>query len=356
MRTCAAEGGFTLIEVLLATALFVFVAAAGFEVVRALGANVTLIATRADAAEQMRLAAAMLRSDALSAMAVWKPPSACGDAVAFMRRDAGGTSFGIYAQRAGALVRATAAGPLDPCAPDLTLQTLIAHVASISVTRIAATGLPQHTDPVAGTIDGAAFVSAGITRVAADAHARDIDGTPIASGNDVIEVLLDADPVLTPVDLVAGNRPAAYTHVLTYTCNGRCEAGAAFPEIRNAAFDDCTPGYDFQNGAGYYAPATYGFVNAHLVVTSYTVSAAYAFSFDGPAPLTAERAWPLVVWPPATSPLAGTVADAYPVDYANNALAARGIANVAADLGEPAAFARELTACADMHADPVYHG
>jgi len=73
-------------------------------------------------------------------------------------------------------------------------------------------------------------------------------------------------------------------------------------------------------------------------------------------PATVERTWPVAVWPPPGSALAGTIADAYPVDYANNVIAARGAAQLAADLGEPAAFAAALTACADMHADTTFDG
>ena len=35
---------------------------------------------------------------------------------------------------------------------------------------------------------------------------------------------------------------------------------------------------------------------------------------------------------------------------------ARGVVQLAADLGEPAAFAAALAACADMAADPTYGG
>ncbi|HEY5350788.1 MAG TPA: prepilin-type N-terminal cleavage/methylation domain-containing protein, partial [Candidatus Lustribacter sp.] len=111
------EAGFTLIEVLVATALFVFVALAGFEVLRQLGSSVDLLAQRAGAAAQLDVAAGMLRSDALSSVAVWKPASTCGDAVEFMQRNAGGTSFLLYVAKASALVRAGARGPMDPCDP-----------------------------------------------------------------------------------------------------------------------------------------------------------------------------------------------------------------------------------------------
>jgi hypothetical protein len=227
------------------------------------------------------------------------------------------------------------------------------------VTRVPASTLPAHTDPVSGNVDGALFVPAGITAIAVDAHAIDVDGSDITTGNDVVEVTIDADPVQTTVDLLAGNRPSAYTQVLAYACNGRCEATGPFPETRNAAFTDCVPGYDFQNSATYYVPAAYGTVaagngNARIVVTAYNVTGGYTFAFAGPAAATAERTWAVALWPPAGSALAGTIADAYPVDYANNAIAARGVAQLAADLGEPAAFAAELTACGDMHADTTF--
>jgi prepilin-type N-terminal cleavage/methylation domain-containing protein len=355
----AAEAGFTLIEVLVATALFVVVAVAGFEVLRQLGWNVNLLAQRADAAARLDVAAATLRSDALSSVAVWKPASTCGDAVEFMQRNAGGTSFLLYVARASTLVRASAAGPMNPCDPALQMQTVVAAITSLAVTRVPATGLPAHTDPVSGNADGGLFVTAGITGIAVDSHATDVDGSQITTGNDIVEVTIDAEPVQTTVDLLAGNRPSAYTQVLAYACNGRCEATGAFPEIRNAAFTDCLPGYDFQNGPAYYVPAAYGYANAgngtqRIVVTAYSLTGGYTFAFGGPLPTTLERTWPIAVWPPAGSALAGTIADAYPLDYTSNAVRARGAAQVAADLGEPAAFAAELAACADMHADVTF--
>jgi hypothetical protein len=276
-----------------------------------------------------------------------------------MQRNAGGTSFLLYVARAANLVRAAAAGPMNPCDPVLQTQTLVPAVTNFAVTRVPASGLAAHADPVSGNTDGGLFVPAGITAIAVDSHASDVDGSPIPTGNDIVEVTIDADPVQTTVDLLAGNRPSAYTQVLSYACNGRCEATGPFPEIRNSTFTDCAPGYDFQNSAAYYVPAAYAYASAgngnqRIVVTAYSVTGGYTFAFAGPLPATLERTWPVAVWPPAGSALAGTIADAYPLDYTNNAIQARGGAQVAADLGEPAAFAAELTACADMHADTTF--
>jgi len=350
------EDGFTLIEVLVATALFVFVAFAGFDVLRQMSWNVNVLAQRANADARLDVAAANLRSAALSSVAVWKPASGCGDAVEFMQRNAGGPSFIVYVAQGTALVRARASGPLNPCDPALQTQTVVPSIASLTVTRIPASALPAHTDPVSGNADGALLLAAGITAVAVDSHALDADGSRITTGNDVVEVTIAADPIQTTVDLVAGNRPSAYTQVLTYACNGRCEANASFPEIRNAAVTACTLGYDFQNTATYYVPAAYAYAGGTggIVVTAYSVTGGYTFAFSGPQPAGAERVWPVALWPPPGSALAGTIADPYPVDYTNNALAARGAAQIAADLGEPAAFAPELTACANMNVDPTF--
>jgi prepilin-type N-terminal cleavage/methylation domain-containing protein len=357
--TRSGEAGFTLIEVLVATALFVVVALGGFDVVRQLSWNVNLLAQRADAAAQLDVTAAALRSDALSSVAVWKPASSCGDAVEFMQRNAGGVSFTLYVARAANLVRAIAAGPMNPCDATLQTQSAVAGITKLTVTRVPAGALAAHADPVSGNVDGGLLVPAGITAIAVDAHASDVDGSAITTGNDIVEVTIDAEPVQTTVDLLAGNRPAAYTQVLAYTCNGRCEASGPFPEIRNAAFTDCVPGYDFQNASAYYVPAAYGYASAgngnqRIVVTAYAVTGGYTFAFNGPLPAMLERTWPAALWPPAGSVLAGTIADAYPLDYTSNAIQARGAAQVAADLGEPAAFAPALAACADMHADTTF--
>ena len=276
-----------------------------------------------------------------------------------MQRTAAGVSFSLYFPQAAALVRASAAGPMKPCDPALQTQTLVPVIAALTVTQLAAAALPAHADPVSGNTDGGLFIASGITSVAVDSHASDVDGSQIVTGNGLVEVTVDADPVQTTVDLLAGNRPSAYTQVLAYACNGRCEATGPFPEARNAAFTDCAPGYDFENNPAYYVPAAYGYASAangnqRIVVTAYSVTGGYTFAFGGPLPAMAERAWPVAVWPPAGSALAGTIADAYPLDYTNNAVRARGVAGLAADLGEPAVFAPELTACADMHADTTF--
>ena len=361
MLSADPEAGFTLIEVMIASALFVVVAFAGFEAVRQLGAGVVMLAQRADAAAQLAVAEGELRSAALSSVAVFAPPSGCGDAVEFLQRDAAGTSFLLFATHTNAqgsvnLVRASGAGPLNPCDTTLATQTVIAGIDAFTVTTFTAAQLAAHTDPIGGQPDGGILVPGGSLAIAVDAHDKDFDGSTIATGNDVVEVTIDADPAVTAVDLVAGNRPSGFTEQLAYTCNGRCEATVPFGEIRGGMYTDCTSSIAFANSAAYYAPATYAFHTLasgqqQIIVTSYAVTGQYLFAFSGPSPLTVARTWPVAVWPPAGSPLAGTIADPWPIDYASNAVAMRGAAQIASDIGEPATYAAELSACADMDAE-----
>ena len=349
-----AEAGFTLIEVLLATGLFAFVGLAAFETLRQLGTNVAHLAQRSAARAQLVTTIARLRSDAVSAVAIWKPAASCGDAVAFLQRDAAGSGFVLYRERAGAVVRASGAAPLDPCDPALPVETLEAGVTAFAVVPMAATALPAHADPVSGAADGAIFVPAGIVAVAVDAHAKDVDGSPIRAGNGVVEVTIAADPRLGVVDLVAGSRPSAYTQVLTYACGARCAANGPFPEIRGGDYTSCSSAIDFQQSARYYVPATvvteHGSGQPQFRVTSYWVTGAYAFAFAGADATSARRTWAPARWPPGGA----LVDDPYPVDYANNAIAARVPAQIANDLGEPSAFAAELADCGAMNGDAYF--
>ena len=349
-----AEAGFTLIEVLLGTALFVFVALAAFETLRQLAAHVTLLAQRGTARAQLAAAIATLRSDAVSAVAVWKPATACGDAVAFMQRDAAGTHFVLYRQRGNALVRTGGPAPLDPCDATLPVETVIAQIAKLTIASIAATALPAHADALSGAVDGGILVPNGIANVAVDAHAADVDGTPIRAGNGLVEVTIAADPRVAVVDLVAGSRPSGYTQVLTYACGGRCAANGPFPEIRGGDYASCAVALDFQNGPLYYVPNTIATrtVGGQAVfrVTSYWVTGAYTFAFGGADATSARRTWTPAIWPPGGA----TVDDPYPVDYGNNAIVATGPAQIAGDLGEPAAFATELADCSAMNADATF--
>jgi hypothetical protein len=342
-----------LLDLMLATVLFAFVALTGVEVLRGLSADALRLAQRHAAQAQLRVAAARLRSDALSASAVWKPPAGCGDAVAFLQRDAAGARFALYLLRGGALVHASGPAPLDPCDPGLVTEPIVTAVSDFRVQTFAAGELPTHRDGVSGTADDELLQPSGIVAVAADAHVRDVDGAPIPSGNAVVEAVIDAAPALTVVDLVAGNRPNGFAQVLTYACGGRCAANGPFPELRGAAVTTCSAAVTFANTPQYYVPASFVLVDAggsqpQVRVTSYWVTGAYDFAFDGR--LAARRTWTPAVWPPGGAVLS----DPYPIDYTRSALAAAAPAQIAADVGAAQAYAAELGACAALANDATF--
>jgi prepilin-type N-terminal cleavage/methylation domain-containing protein len=352
-RAAPEEAGFTLIEVLIATAIFVFVALIGVETLRALGSTVALLAQRATAAAALNTALGQLRSDATSAVAVWVPHAACGPAISMLRRNAAGASFTTYVLRDGSLLRATATGPIDPCSSTLALDTVLTGVGALTASSLAANAIAAHVDPISGNADGGFFASAAPV-VAVSSHALDYDGTPILTGNTIVEVGIDVDPALTTIDLIAGNRPNAYTNVLTYACGARCAANAVFPEIASLDVDTCTADApDLPDTSTYYvASATAVGANGHLITTAYTVRLRYAFTFGGDGgPLSVERTGPAFTWPASAN-----LSDAYPVDYTNNAVRAAGASTLAAFAGPPANLASAVALCASLDDELLYHG
>jgi prepilin-type N-terminal cleavage/methylation domain-containing protein len=348
----ARERGFTLAEVLVAAAVFVVVAAAGFESVRALGSTAALVAARASAASATSVAVERMRTDATSSLAVWVPASSCGPAVSMLRRDASGATYTTYVVRAGTLVRASGAGPLDPCAGEAA-DALLSGVGAFTATAVPANGWATHVDPVGGEADGG-FFRPNVPAIAVDAHARDYDGTPIASGNGAVEVTLDADPFPVVADLVAGNRPTGFTETLTYACGARCDAASLFPEIASLDVGTCAAlAPDLPDASTSYVAASTGLDGAgRIVTTSYALYLRYGFAFtgDGTA-VTAERDGPLLTWPAVPS-----LADPYPVDYADNALRSFGAAALAATFGPPPNLARAFADCAGIDDETLFRG
>ncbi len=349
-----ADDGFTLVEVLVATAIFVFVAVAGFETLRQLGLGVGLLAQRAGSAASLTTALGQLRADAVSATAIWTPNAPCGAAVSMMRRDAAGTSFTTYVAREHTVMRATAPGPINPCDPTLALDTVLTAVPSVAVTSIPVSALATHVDPVNGNSDGG-LVRSGAPAIAVDAHEHDYDGSQVLAGNAVVEVTIDADPAQATIDLIAGNRPSGYTNVLSYACGARCAANSVFPEIASLDFTTCTMSApDLPDTTAFYTPSATGIGAAgRIVTTAYAVHLRYAYTFGGStsAPLTVYRVGPTVTWPAAAN-----LSDAYPADYSSNAVRSTGPATLAALFGPPPNLATNGTICAGMNAELDFRG
>ncbi len=351
MKDAHPEAAFTLIEVVIAAAVFVFVAAAGFETLRGLGASALQVEQRVQAAAAANTLIARLRSDALSSAAVWAPNAPCGDpAVAFMHREPTGLSFDLFVFRSGVMLASTAQnGPIDPCAATTTYGTALGGVTNVTLVALAASALT--TLP-----DGALFAGPAIPAVALDSHVRDYDGAPILYGNGVVELTIDADPVATTVDLIAGNAPSGYTVNLTYACGGRCQANgssssAPFPEIRGLDYRTCTIAHpSLPDSNAYYVASSFGLdARGHIVVTQYTLQVQYTYQFAGGAApaLTIHRVGPAFTWPASND-----LSDPYPVDYTSNALKAN-LATVIAG-APPSGLANDDAVCNAMSGETDY--
>lgn len=240
MRKC--EDGFSLIEILLATALFVVVSFAAFEAVRQLVASEQHLAARHLAYEGLERLTAQLRAEARSATAIWtsSPTAGAGhdDCVQldFATADAGGPKFWSYRvfpnhTRADPvppdeLERLAGSSPIAACGVAQTGAVVATEIRAFSAQRIAASSLPLHVDPVlgAGNADSP-FAGSKVADAAVGLGYDDASGKELAGGNGLVEVGLANDDAARTLDLLPGVFPTGYTVQLTYTCDDRCTVG-----------------------------------------------------------------------------------------------------------------------------------
>jgi prepilin-type N-terminal cleavage/methylation domain-containing protein len=236
------DAGFSLIEVLLAAALFVVVALSAFEMLRQLTSSVQHLSTRHLAYAGLERLSGQLRAEARSATAIWSSAPAAGSAydgcvqIDFYAADAGGPRFWSYrafpnhaasdAVPPTALERVAANAPLAPCDRSVAGAIVLGGLASApSVTTIAPNALAAHTDAYLQSADSG-FVAASVPATAPiPVGVLDASGNPIAGGNAVLEVRLDTGDASRVLDLVAGTFPSGFTEVLQYTCSARCDVG-----------------------------------------------------------------------------------------------------------------------------------
>ncbi|BDE07174.1 hypothetical protein WPS_24500 [Vulcanimicrobium alpinum] len=237
-----AEAGFTLIEILIAAALFVAAAFGAFELVRQSAANANRLRVRALAYAAVERLTAQLRAESRSAVAIWSSAPAAGaghdDCVQldFAAVDGGGPKFWSYRtfpnHGAGdepgpdALVRLAGTAPIAPCDPSQRGETVLAGLRSApAIALVPPAGLSAHQDPYAHANDSP-FVAAGVPPTPPIAlDVRDAGGAPLTGGNRIAEVRIDTADASRVVDLLPGVVPNGFTATLRYTCSERCDVG-----------------------------------------------------------------------------------------------------------------------------------
>jgi prepilin-type N-terminal cleavage/methylation domain-containing protein len=242
----ASEAGFSLIELLVASALFTVLAFGAFELLRSLGANAAQLAARQSAYAALDGIVDRLRSEARSATAIWaSAPSAGGghdDCVQldFFAADASGPKFWSYrdfpnhgtadAIPSGALERVAGTGPLTPCDPAASGEVVLSGlVAPPLVTPVPPAQLAAHLDPYLQQNDSP-FVAASVPPTAPiSLGVLDARGNPLGGGNTILDVQLANTAGVRSVELLPGVFPNGYTEVLRYVCSERCDVGHDSP-------------------------------------------------------------------------------------------------------------------------------
>jgi prepilin-type N-terminal cleavage/methylation domain-containing protein len=238
----AAEAGFTLIEVLVAGALFCVVAIGAFEAVRQLAGQSRHLTARHLGYAALERLTAQLRAEARTATAIWSGSPRAGTAhddcvqVDFFTADAAGPAFWSYrnfpnhtpadAIPPDALLRLAARAPFAPCDPAQNGAVVLGGItAPLAVATIGTSALSAHRDVYLDSVDSP-FVAASVPATAPVAlGVLDAQGVPVQGGNAVVEVRVDTADGSRLVDLVPGVFPNGFTEVLRYTCPQRCDVG-----------------------------------------------------------------------------------------------------------------------------------
>jgi hypothetical protein len=238
----ASEAGFSLIEVVLAAALFVVVALGAFEIVRQLLQNAQHLGARHRGYAALERLSAQLRAEARTATAIWSSSPSAGagrdDCVQldFFTADAGGTKFWSYRTfpnhgtsdplSGDTLVRLAGTAPIAPCDASQRGEVVLAQLQSPpAVARVAADTLRTHQDVYSADGDSA-FVAANVPATSPQPlGVLDASGTPVRGGNAVVELRLDTGDGSRVIDLLPGVFPNGFTEVLRYTCSERCDVG-----------------------------------------------------------------------------------------------------------------------------------
>jgi prepilin-type N-terminal cleavage/methylation domain-containing protein len=297
------QAGFSLIEILIAAALFAGVAFGAFEAVRQLVASARQMTSRHVAYASLERFTAQLRAEARSATAIWSSSPSAGaghdDCVQldFFTADAAGPKFWSYrsfpnhtaadAVAGDALERLAGSSPIAACDPAHDGTVALAHVrAPLSVAAIAPDALAVHQDPYLAQPDSP-FVSTSVPATAPIAlGVQDASGAPVRGGNTLVEVRLDTGDGSRVVDLLPGVFPNGFTEVLRYTCSERCDVGhdTAAPKTLTSCALTWQPGWStFVRWSDYATnpDATLAFPGGWFIAGTFTFTYAGTRASDG---------------------------------------------------------------------------
>lgn len=368
------EAGFTIIEIVVAAALFALVGLALFEVVRQTQSVTAKLGKRHAGYLEIRRFADRLRAEALTAEAIIVPSATCKE-VQFFMRDPAGVHFWSYRLNGAQIDRYAAAGPLVPCATDANIMPTVHNVASFSVAGYSLAQLAARADTQFVNLTEATLANQNVN---VDLHVLDGSGLPVLGGNHTVEVTITNDIATYTVDLTPGVKPSGYDKVLSYTCGARGGCGAAVPPpglLDGADVSDCLASDPTASQVA--VPATYDdtvpcppAVGSGLCtyVATWSVTGQQTFYY-GANPVNAATAarqftdgWDIPsLGPPAGGTYAGNPADVVTFVAANPTLPVfTHQADAVAVTSNPAnaayaAVRNDRSACSAVSGEGVYH-
>ncbi|MBV9409748.1 MAG: prepilin-type N-terminal cleavage/methylation domain-containing protein, partial [Candidatus Eremiobacteraeota bacterium] len=289
--------GFSLVETVIATALFALVALGAFEAVRQLAAATRQLAARHRGYVALERLTSQWRAEARSATAIWAGSPSAGGAhddcvqVDFYAADAAGPSFWSYRSfpnhapsepvPGDALERLAGRAPLAPCDPSLHGAVVLSgQTAPLTVTTTAPDRLAAHADPYTAQPDSP-FVAASVPATAPiplgvlDAHGADVRG-----GNTLVELRVATADGARAVDLLPGVFPNGFTEVLRYTCSARCDVGhdTAAPKTLTTCALTWNPGWSTRIAWSDYVTNADGTLS---FPSGWFVAGTFAFTYTG---------------------------------------------------------------------------
>lgn len=256
------QRGVSLVEVLLAGALFACLALAAFETLRQIGSGARRLAARHAAYAQLERFTARLRAEARSATAIRITAGAGSGALAgyddcreltFFTANARGPAFWAYrwypnhraddAVPGDAVVRVTgSAAPCARAAPgDVVLRGLAAGGFTLAQPRLA----------------DAPFAVASLMETQAALGVADAAGANVSGGNAVVELAVTTADAMRIVDLAAGVFPGGWTEELVFDCATTTRCDVAHDDARPRRLTRCTLARFSYDAATYPLPAAF---------------------------------------------------------------------------------------------------
>lgn len=250
------QRGFTIVEILIATGMFVVVMFAAFEALRGMTNSAALLYASHLQTREIETLASSLRDDASASQGI-RTDAGCPE-IDFYQSDGGNAANTHYwgYRFVGASGTAPAqvyrldeaSTPIVPCSGPPSGVSIASHLTGFAIRVLGVDDL----DGSNGTMAIEPYLAAPVRATLGSLVA--VDGGTYVAGNRAIEISLSGDRAARSVDLLTGVMPGAYTVQLNYACGKRSGCNAAngpIAEVAGRAIDSCIESYGEDTASGF---------------------------------------------------------------------------------------------------------